>query len=276
MQLVSLFFVFFLVFANIANSQNFFTGDYTRSDLNGEKRNDSSQKNVEEKQKNHQTPNKVNKAEPDRYRKVYWGGKSEPEKDSPKNDAKDNVSPELKNFPPIPLDGKSAVDDEDVYNPKNINLPPAAVHDVNFFMNDKKWEKKSDSDGDVPEKKKALYIEYIPSELKILVGGLHTCTLGIKLSNRSGYKIRRVRLKYIWKNPEPDPETGEYREHHKELVYTDVEDGKDEPYYWKQPGETLCKDYASVKFPRVKVESCIIEGKVMTQLQCAKLIKLKK
>ena len=298
MQSVSLFFVFFLVFANAVNAQNFFTGEYKKSDLKQERPVSSPSKKVVEKQKEIQTSDKTKEADVktrgmtsdaaetrksegtnlitrNRSRIIYESNKSADNKTVAKKVDKDESSQDLKDFPPIPMNGKSAPDNEDIYNPKDINLSRPAVHDVNFFMNDKNWKK--DSEEPMPEKKKALYIGYIlPPEINTLVGGLKTCRFGIQLDNRSGYKIKRVRLKYIWRSVEPDPETGEYIDHTKELVYTDVEDGKSEPYYWRQPGKTLCEDYAAVKFPRVKVESCIIEGKVMTQLQCAKLIKLKK
>ena len=289
MQSVSLFFVFFLVFANAVNAQNFFTGDYKKSDLKQEKPVNYPSKKSTDKQKEIQTSGKtgstktytsdrVNDVKSDKTQKIYEGDKSANAEVPSKKDKKDEISPDLKDFPPIPMDGKNTADNEDIYNPKDINLPrPTAVHDVNFFMNEKNWKKDSESGTQEPEKKKALYIGYIlPPELKTMVGGLKTCKFGIQLENRSGYKIKRVRLKYIWKSVEPDPISGEYIEHNKELIYTDVEDGKDEPYYWRQPGESLCRDYAAVKFPRVKVESCIIEGKVMTQVQCARMIKLKK
>ena len=287
MHLVSLFFVFLLVSVNSLNAQNYFTGDYTENDIKREKQDDFSKKNFPEKQKsaNYQMSNKSDAVKKeaeknDNVKKDYQNDKTESQiTKSANNLSKKNeneVSPELKDLPPIPLDGNGTFGNEEIYNPKDINLSRPVNREAKFFMNEKKWDANSDAGVDMPEKEKGIYIEYIPSKLRILVGGLRECRFGIKVENYSGYKLRRMRLKFIWRNPEPDPETGEYRERSKDLTYTDIENGETQPYYSRQPGQTLCNDYASVKFPKVKVESCIMEGKVMSQLQCAKMIRLRK
>lgn len=245
MRISSLFFILSLMFAKNLLAQNYFTGDFSEADLH--------------------------KEEP--LKKVEGAVATPPALSSdlaPAPEPTSKFSKPKKEITPTSQEKEDSIDELDAINLKSADIKPKEK-DVDFFMNDIKAKddlKAVIKDDTEKKKEEGLFISYFPTKNRTLISGLRECVFGLKVENLTPNVLKRLRIKFIWTDKSTGMETT------RPLVFKNISAGADSQSFYKQPGDTICKIFSAVEFPKAKIESCLMEN--VTEMQCAKSIKLRK